>query len=152
MVHPVGLSCRYITLCAALPTGALAQRILLAEVVQSIPENREQRNRGQSRLGYWFVLCSLFVCYRSTYSVLPRVTRSLTRKDISPPAGRKILIVFHETQCTRCAYRWLACAETWCMQCKMFLHTHGIFRPAGGASGRLSRHMPGLEPTAYLLS
>jgi hypothetical protein len=28
---------------------------------------------------------------------------------------------------------------------------HGIFHPAGGESGRLSRQMPGLELTAYVV-
>jgi len=30
----------------------------------------------------------------------------------------------------------------------MFVKKNGIFCPAGGESGRLFRHMPGLEPTA----
>jgi hypothetical protein len=33
----------------------------------------------------------------------------------------------------------------------MFVTKKGIFRPAGGEAGRLSRQMPGLEPTAYVV-
>jgi len=48
--------------------------------------------------------------------------------------------------------RLCACSQNICTVCKCFANKHGFFRPAGGESGRLSRHMPGLEPTAYLLS
>jgi len=47
--------------------------------------------------------------------------------------------------------RLFACSQNICTQCKCFANKHGFFRPAGGESGRLSRHMPGLEPTAYVL-
>jgi hypothetical protein len=44
--------------------------------------------------------------------------------------------------------RFLSFSQKFCTLCKIFVKKHGIFRPAGGESGQLSRQMPGLEPTA----
>ncbi len=44
-----------------------------------------------------------------------------------------------------------ACSQNICTVCNIFANKPGFFRPAGGESGRLSRQMPGWEPTAYVL-
>ncbi|MFP4437980.1 MAG: hypothetical protein ACLFVO_12100, partial [Chloroflexaceae bacterium] len=59
--------------------------------------------------------------------------------DISPD-GSQIRLRQHGTL--------FAFSQKCCTQCNIFVKKHGIFRPAGGESGRLSRQMPGLETTA----
>jgi hypothetical protein len=39
-------------------------------------------------------------------------------------------------------------SQNFCTMCKNFVKKKGIFRPAGGESGRLFRQMPDLELTA----
>ncbi|MFP4437684.1 MAG: hypothetical protein ACLFVO_10575, partial [Chloroflexaceae bacterium] len=59
--------------------------------------------------------------------------------DISPD-GSQIRLRQHGTL--------FSFSQKCCTVCNIFVKKKGIFRPAGGESGRLFRHMPGLEPTA----
>jgi len=61
----------------------------------------------------------------------------------------KLSVSPDETQ-TACnsTVRFLSFSQKCCTKCNIFVKKHGIFRPAGGASGRLSRQTPGLEPPA----